>query len=234
MATVILFLSSLLCVNPPAFDNVTIDVEGYIEINHKWDEEQGELVFDQLIVWQYNERFDEYDILHFCLIKDGRESLRVSDRIVRSHIDLLLYFVPPSEAKDQFIFTAVSTICREMRDESKNKVKQKRARLAIEFAKQMECKPDEIVVCVAEDWLGSRVFNRADYNNTTGRYETICNVYNMQIKFTAKTFVETNTSYDPELDFRYRRNSQLGTPFGSGKTRSTMPVPVKDLFWNTR
>jgi hypothetical protein len=81
----IIILLLLLGINPPAFDNPTVTTGGYIEINHFWAEydnptrkigdkevKYGKVVFDQIIIWEYNKEKGKYEVLHWKMVH-GRE-----------------------------------------------------------------------------------------------------------------------------------------------------------------
>lgn len=86
-------MSLLIClVSTNPFDKPTeVYVDGYIEINHFWQMSDtstrkingievlhGSCVYDQIIIWKYNDYYSRFETFHWQMIKDGR----IKDRLI--------------------------------------------------------------------------------------------------------------------------------------------------------
>lgn len=211
----------LLCVCGLPQDHSRLTVDGYIEINHMWSEENGTLIFDQVLVWAYNPNTGKYDCLHWDMIKDGRESQQYNFYHYHDEFTRLLRFIPDGVWKKAILWQTASQAANDKKAEVQHLVALQRTLMQLQHAKDFGVKPDEVVVYVAEPWLGTRSIT---FNQNTGKYELSLSINgDERIIFSLSTLVETNTLSDPEQDYKrfVREGAQTKMQTIRGKNNNT-------------
>jgi len=94
-------------------------------------------------------------------------------------------------------------------------------------AKKRKVSFDDIVTYIDSDWVGFRVEqNRPRYNFSSEKHEVLVLVREKPYKFVAKTYIETNTLYDPEATVRSENRIAFGrTKFDGFKNWDNNPPP---------
>jgi len=87
-----LFLTVVLFCGIP-LDNVAVDRVDVTEINHFYNEKGG-VVLDQVIYWNYNELYHDYEVVAWRMIKDGREELTAEELKQREKTQMVIQTLP--------------------------------------------------------------------------------------------------------------------------------------------
>jgi hypothetical protein len=184
----LLLLTCILAIAPQVYDkpSTTVDI---IEINHFWSEANstrkldgkevgyGKLIFDQVLLWQLDEQINKYRLIHWELIKDGRKEHQI---------------VYPKDATGEEMNTIRAAerlkIYKEWEEHHRN------------FARYNHVDSDSFIVYIDSPWLGPKSWkNKPVYNTLLGVYEMYMD---NDIRILAKTCIETNTTYDPDISYR--------------------------------
>lgn len=201
MNTVIAFLFCLVSTNPMVLDKPEMHVDGYIEVNHFWQESPlasrningvdvyyGLCTFDQVLVKKYNKKYNRFDVVHAMVTTDGRPLSELEHKHFNENN------VAKKEALDLLI------------KEEKAKVYDVWLKEHKRVARENKVAVDDIIVYVASEWTGPKsLINKPTFNYETGRYEVFMrakpNDADLGIyKFTALSLYETNTTFDPEIE----------------------------------
>lgn len=98
MGTVVALLLLIAGANPMEFDKPVVNIDGYIELNHYWTESSnpvrtikgkdvyhGYCNYDQIIIWQYNNKTGFFDVVHQNIIRDSRLKSRLTGEKLEAH-----------------------------------------------------------------------------------------------------------------------------------------------------
>lgn len=210
MGTILVTLLFLVSTNPMVVDKPTIYVDGYIEINHYWDQDKGDVILDQLLVWNYNKELDRFDILHWQMIKDGREIDRISPFNYKRNLDELTSNVVSNNLiVSEINMTLAVMLANYTRQKIKDEIKQQKLQGKLIFKKELDWNPDETIIFAASKWLGSKGFGYVDFNENTQMYETMVEIQGEPLWIHTKHFKQSDTLFDPETEYKtvYERPS---------------------------